>query len=75
MAAAQFFRAACEDLPGIQAALAEGDFTAMRGWLGENVHGRGSFLETDELLVATTGKPLGAEDYMRHLRHRYLGEG
>ncbi|MBO1018812.1 carboxypeptidase M32 [Methylobacterium sp. SD274] len=75
MAAAQFFRAACEDLPGIQADLAEGDFTAMRGWLGENVHGRGSFLETDELLVATTGKPLGAEDYMRHLRHRYLGEG
>ena len=75
MAAAQFFRAACEDLPGIPSDLAEGDFTAMRGWLGENVHGRGSFLETDELLVATTGKPLGAEDYMRHLRHRYLGEG
>ncbi|MCC0806006.1 carboxypeptidase M32 [Methylobacterium sp. W2] len=75
MASAQLFRAARESLPGIPADLAEGDFTALRGWLRGNVHGRGSLMETDEMLVAATGKPLGAEDYMRHLRHRYLGEG
>ncbi|WP_019904696.1 carboxypeptidase M32 [Methylobacterium sp. 77] len=75
MAAAQLFRAARETLPGISTDLAAGDFTALRGWLRESVHGRGSLLETDELLVVATGKPLGAADYMRHLRHRYLGEG
>ncbi|WP_027172794.1 carboxypeptidase M32 [Methylobacterium sp. 10] len=75
MASAQLFRAARESRPGIPTDLAEGDFTALRGWLRENVHGRGSLMETDELLVAATGKPLCAEDYMRHLRHRYLGEG
>lgn len=74
MAAAQLFRAARESLPGIPADLAEGNFTALRNWLRGNVHGRGSLMETDELLVAATGKPLGAEDYMRHLRHRYLGD-
>jgi carboxypeptidase Taq len=61
--------------PDLPSDLARGDFTALRGWLGEAVHARGSLLETDALLVAATGKPLGAEDFMAHLRLRYLGEG
>ena len=47
----------------------------VRGWLREAVHGRGCLLETDDLLVAASGKPLGAEDFLSHLRLRYLGEG
>jgi carboxypeptidase Taq len=30
-------------------------------------------METDELLIAATGKPLGADDFLTHLRRRYLG--
>jgi carboxypeptidase Taq len=75
MAAAQLFRAAGERMPDLPTDLARGDFTGLRGWLREAVHGRGCLLETDDLLVAASGKPLGAEDFLSHLRLRYLGEG
>lgn len=74
MAAAQLFRAACEAAPGILTGLAVGDFTDLRGWLRESVHARASLLETDDLLLAATGRPLSAADFTRHLHHRYLGE-
>ncbi|UMY17659.1 carboxypeptidase M32 [Methylobacterium organophilum] len=74
MAAAQLFRAACAAEPGILPGLAQGDFTQLRTWLRDNVHAKASLLETDEILLAATGKPLGAEDFGRHLRRRYLGE-
>lgn len=73
MAAAQLFRAACAAVPGIPDDLAAGDFAALRGWLRTQVHARASLLETDELLGEATGKPLGADDFLRHLRARYLG--
>lgn len=75
MAAAQLFRTAREQVPSVPADLTRGDFTALRGWLRDAVHARGSLLETDDLLTAATGKPLGAQDFMDHLRLRYLGEG
>jgi carboxypeptidase Taq len=39
------------------------------------VHGQASRLNTDEVLVAATGKPLDLTAYRAHLRSRYLGEG
>lgn len=74
LAAAQLFAAACERHPGIPDALARGDFSELRGWLRENVHAKASFLETDELLVEATGRPLGAEAFLRHLDRRYLAD-
>ncbi|MFF8802345.1 MULTISPECIES: carboxypeptidase M32 [unclassified Methylobacterium] len=73
LAAAQLFTAANARHPEIRSGLARGDFAQLRGWLLETVHARGSLLETDELLVAATGKPLGAADFLAHLRRRYLG--
>ena len=70
MAAAQLFRAACAAVPGIPDDLAAGDFAALRGWLRTQVHARASLLETDELLGEATGKPLGADDFLRRLRAR-----
>ncbi|MEE7456589.1 carboxypeptidase M32 [Methylorubrum populi] len=74
LAAAQLFTAANARHPGIRSGLMRGDFAQLRGWLLETVHARGSLLETDELLVAATGRPLGAADFLAHLRRRYLGE-
>lgn len=74
MGAAQLFAAACAALPGILPALAQGDFSELRGWLRDNVHSKGSLLQTDELLVAATGKPLGAEDFLAHLDRRYVAD-
>ncbi|MEH3117421.1 MAG: carboxypeptidase M32 [Methylorubrum populi] len=75
IAAAQLFTAANVRHPGIRPALAEGDFSQLRGWLREHVHAKGSLLSTDDLLIAATGRPLGAADFLAHLRRRYLGEG
>ncbi|HEX2553511.1 MAG TPA: carboxypeptidase M32 [Microvirga sp.] len=74
MAAAQLFQAACRADPDILPALARGDFAPLTAWLRAHVHGRGSLLETDDLLTAATGRPLDAEAYRTHLRRRYLGE-
>lgn len=75
LAAAQLFAAACRAVPEIRPGLARGDFAPLLGWLRANVHARASLLETDELLIAATGRPLGTGDFLAHLRRRYLGQG
>ncbi|WP_282607549.1 carboxypeptidase M32 [Pelagibius sp. Alg239-R121] len=72
MAAAQLFAAAKTAEPEIPADIAKGDFSRLMAWLGENVHGKGSLLSTDELLEQATGKGLDAEIFKAHLTSRYL---
>ncbi|MBC9178285.1 carboxypeptidase M32 [Pseudoroseomonas ludipueritiae] len=72
MAAAQLMRAARGAEPGLDAALAKGDFTPLRDWLRKAVHGQGSRLGFQDLLRAATGKPLDPSDFTEHLRGRYL---
>ncbi len=74
VAAAQLFAAACTAEPGILPGLAAGDFTSLVGWLRREIHGKGSLLDTDELMIAATGSPLGPEPYLAHLRRRYGGD-
>jgi carboxypeptidase Taq len=72
MAAAQLMRAARHAVPGLDAALGQGDLSPLTGWLRANVHGRGSLLGFQDLLVAATGKPLDPADFTAHLTERYL---
>ena len=72
MAAAQLMGAARAALPGLEEALARGDFGPLVGWLREAVHGRGSLLGFRDLMTAATGRPLDASAFMEHLRVRYL---
>jgi carboxypeptidase Taq len=58
--------------PGLDDALAKGDMAPLLGWLRQNVHGQGSLLGFQDLLRAATGKPLDPQDFMDHLRARYL---
>jgi carboxypeptidase Taq len=60
-------------MPGLDAALGAGDFAPLRGWLGTAIHGRASRFGFHDLLRAATGKPLDPEDFLAHLRRRYLG--
>ncbi len=69
--AAQLFEAACSADAGIMPGLAHGDFTGLVLWLRCNVHGKGSLLETGALIAEATGKPLGMDSYLGHLRRRY----
>ena len=72
MAAAQLFAAARAAHPDIPDALGRGDFSVLRGWLRANVHERACLTDTDGILAAATGEPLGAGAFLRHLERRYL---
>jgi carboxypeptidase Taq len=70
--AAQLFQAACAAVPQIRPQLAQGDFAPLVAWLRQKVHGQGSLLDTDDLMTAATGHPIGIDAYLAHLRQRYL---
>jgi carboxypeptidase Taq len=72
MTAAQLFEAAQRADPDVYPGIGRGDFGPLRAWLRSNVHGQGSLLSTEDLLVHATGRPLDAGIYLAHLRARYL---
>ncbi len=72
LAAAQIFQAACAADPAILSGIEKGDFGALMVWLRSNIHGKGSFGTTEEILVEATGAPLGTEAFKSHLESRYL---
>jgi len=72
MAAAQLMAAARAAVPGLDAALGQGDLGPLVGWLRMHVHGQGSRLGFNDLLRAATGKPLDPTDFEAHLTRRYL---
>ena len=74
MIAAQLFKTVREKVAGLEDALAEGDFRPLVTWLRENIHGKASLMDRDELVESATGAPASAEAYLTHLERRYLGD-
>ncbi|MFC4350484.1 carboxypeptidase M32 [Fodinicurvata halophila] len=72
MIAAQLFDAARRENPQVETHLAQGDFSPLMGWLRQNVHAWGSFMDTSDLVQRVTGRPLDAEVFKTHLRQRYV---
>jgi len=70
--AAQLFRAATEADPDILPQIQAGNFTPLYAWLGDNIHGNGSYLETPDLIQRATGEELNADIFLDHLKSRYL---
>jgi carboxypeptidase Taq len=73
MTAAQLFATAKRADSAILPSIAKGDFAPLRTWLRTNVHEKGCFLNTPDLLTAATGKPLDTDAFKAHLKARYLG--
>jgi len=71
--AAQLFEAAQAGVEDLNHRIARGEFGPLDAFLRDRVWSKASLLETDELVVQATGKPLGVEAFERHLRRRYLG--
>ena len=71
MCAAQLYQAALEADPTIPDAIGRGDFQPLLAWLRPNVHGKGSFLSTRDILIQATGKPLDPKLFQAHLQARY----
>lgn len=71
MTAAQLFAAAMEQNHGLLSAIGKGNFAPLLKWLRTNVHGKGSLLESDELLLQATGSKLDPRYFREHLESRY----
>lgn len=64
---AQLWERARADLPGLDDALAAGDGSPLRAWLGEHVHRFGRTLPPRELVQRATGSPIRVEPYLAYL--------
>jgi carboxypeptidase Taq len=68
---AQLFAAARKN-PAIAAACDNADYLPLLGWLRENIHTRGGTLDPADLMEKATGRPPATNEYLAHLRSRYL---
>jgi carboxypeptidase Taq len=71
--AAQLFRAAQAQVPGLMDAIGGGDFGPLLAWLCEKVHGQGAMPRFGDLVQSASGGPLAVGPFLAHLRERYLG--
>ncbi len=72
MCAAQFYGAAKEQVPEIEAEITKGNFAPLLGWLREHVHSAGSHLPAAALVEKVTGKKLDSGIYEEYLKNKYL---
>ena len=72
MYAAQLFQAARNALPGLDEAIAQGDFSALFDWLRQNIWQHGSRFSTSQLIEQATGEALNSRYFRQHLTARYL---
>src|SRR5262245_8888924 len=69
--AAQFMRAARQQLPGLEAGFARGEFRPLKSWLNEKVHRLGRSYWSDALCRRVTGEGLRHEPLIDYLRDKY----
>ncbi|HEY3257336.1 MAG TPA: carboxypeptidase M32 [Gemmatimonadaceae bacterium] len=69
--AAQLFAAAERAMGPLEEAFAEGDFRALRTWLGEHVHRHGKRYKAAEIIERTTGSAPDPSALIESLSHRY----
>jgi carboxypeptidase Taq len=66
--AAQFFQQAQKDIPEMDSQFSRGDFTALLGWLRDNIHHHGKRHSARDLIKRVTARELSAEPLLSHLR-------
>jgi carboxypeptidase Taq len=69
--AAQFFAAADQELGGLQAQFARGEFQPLRNWLREKIHRHGQRYSAAELVKRVTGRELSSGPLLAHLKGKY----
>lgn len=69
--AAQFEAALRRDLPDYKEAIRQGEFAAVKKWLGENIHKHGKLLEPKEILASVTGETINATHLIQYLETKY----
>jgi carboxypeptidase Taq len=69
--AAQLFRAALQQVPGLEADLQKGRYAGLLGWLREKIHRQGRRYSPRELIRHATGEPLRASYFLDYLKAKY----
>lgn len=72
LVAAQLFEKLESDHPSTRDEIKNGEFTNINNWLIKNVWNYGSELELSELMPKSTGKKLGPDAFLKHIKNRYL---
>ena len=72
LAAAQLYRRALADVPGLPAELAAGQYAGLLGWMREKVHAQGRRMLPGELITAATGEGTRVEYYLTGLREKFV---
>jgi carboxypeptidase Taq len=67
----QLFDAALKAHPEILEQMEGGEFSALFGWLRENVHRHGARYYPDELVERATGRPLDTGPYLSYLKNKF----
>jgi carboxypeptidase Taq len=69
--AAQFFDAARQALPDLEAHIARGELHPLREWLRENIHRHGQRYRATELVERVTGQPPSHRSFIEYLTRKY----
>lgn len=72
MNASQIYQAMCRDITKTPQHIEKGDFSQVRKWLKDNIHGYGCYYTPRELIRTATGDYLQLETHKNHLTQRYL---
>ena len=71
--AAQLWETLRAQLGDVEQQIARGEFGGVFGWLRDHVHGYGAKLQVKDLVLQSTGQPLGANALLRYLAQKYEG--
>ncbi len=69
--AAQLYAAALAAHPEIPDQMVNGEFTALAGWLRDNLYRHGRKFRPDEQIERATGAPMSIAPYIAYLRGKY----
>jgi carboxypeptidase Taq len=59
------------DIPDLTGQIADGEFSALLGWLRRNVHRHGAKFEPQDLVQQVTGSRIDPAPYLRYLSAKY----
>ncbi len=68
---AQFMGAARQQVSGLDAALKQGDYAPLLGWLQQNIYCHGRAYDAQELLMRTSGNEMNVKPYLAYLEGKY----
>jgi carboxypeptidase Taq len=67
----QIWQKVSEDVPDLEEQIERGEFSALRDWLGKNIHRHGRKFSPQETLKNATGQTLDPKPYLAYLRTKY----